>query len=74
LLAAVALAIAVRLLRQPPRSATSAALICGWGLLAAILLMPTTRFGYLLYPIALLAWAPALTSDFSRSALSNHTA
>ena len=22
--------------------------------------MPSTRFGYLLYPLALLAWAPAL--------------
>jgi hypothetical protein len=34
-------------------------LISGYGLLAAILLMPSTRFGYLLYPIALLAWVPA---------------
>lgn len=49
--------IAVLLLRRPPRTATAAALFCGYGLLAAILLMPTTRFGYLLYPIALLAWA-----------------
>lgn len=61
LLAAVALAIGYRLLRRPPRTATTAALICGWGLLAAILLMPTTRFGYLLYPVAFLVWAPALT-------------
>lgn len=60
LLAAVAVAIAVRLVRRPPRTAAHAALFCGWGLLAAILLMPTTRFGYLLYPIALLVWAPAL--------------
>ena len=37
-----------------------AALICGYGLLTAILLMPTTRFGYLLYPAALLVWAAAL--------------
>lgn len=43
------------------------ALICGYGLLAAILLMPSTRFGYLLYPLALLTWAPALhrTTDAS---------
>jgi len=61
LLAAVALLIGFRLLRRPPRTASAAALICGWGLLAAILLMPTTRFGYLLYPVAFLAWAPALT-------------
>ncbi|MDG4816239.1 glycosyltransferase 87 family protein [Micromonospora sp. WMMD956] len=61
LLVAAGAAIAVRLLRRPPRTATATALICGYGLLAAILLMPTTRFGYLLYPVALLAWAPALT-------------
>ncbi|HEX2771114.1 MAG TPA: hypothetical protein VHN18_01635, partial [Micromonosporaceae bacterium] len=54
------LLIAVRLIRRPPRSAASAALVSGYGLLAAILLMPTTRFGYLLYPVALFAWWPAL--------------
>ena len=61
LLVAAGVAIAVRLLRRPPRTAAAAALFCGYGLLAAILLMPTTRFGYLLYPIALLVWAPALS-------------
>lgn len=61
LLVAVAAAIAVRLVRRPPRTASAAALICGYGLLAAILLMPTTRFGYLLYPVAFLVWAPALS-------------
>lgn len=60
LLVAVAVAIAVLLIRRPPRTATTAAVYCGVGLLAAILLMPTTRFGYLLYPLALLVWAPAL--------------
>jgi hypothetical protein len=57
LLAAVGVAIAVVLVRRPPRSAATAALFCGYGLLAAILLMPTTRFGYLLYPAAILTWA-----------------
>ena len=66
LLAAVALAIAVLLVRRPPRTAATAALFCGYGLLAAILLMPTTRFGYLLYPLALLVWAPALGAALSR--------
>ncbi|MFD0519259.1 glycosyltransferase 87 family protein [Paractinoplanes durhamensis] len=61
LLAAVAVLIGLYLLRRPPRTAAAAALISGWGLLAAILLMPTTRFGYLLYPVAFLVWAPALT-------------
>jgi hypothetical protein len=62
LLVAVAAAFGVRLLRKPPRTATAAALLSGLGLLAAILLMPTTRFGYLLYPAAFLVWAPALRS------------
>jgi hypothetical protein len=60
LLAAAAVAIAVWLARRPPRTAAAAALVCGYGLLAAILLMPSTRFGYLLYPVAFLAWVPAL--------------
>ncbi|MFE9689782.1 glycosyltransferase 87 family protein [Micromonospora sp. NPDC005806] len=60
LLVAVGVVIAVRLLRRPPRTAATTALICGYGLLAAILLMPSTRFGYLLYPLALLVLAPAL--------------
>jgi hypothetical protein len=60
LLVAAGLAIAVHLLRRPPRTAAASALVCGYGLLAAIALMPATRFGYLLYPLALLVWAPAL--------------
>ncbi|MFF0254971.1 glycosyltransferase 87 family protein [Micromonospora zamorensis] len=60
LLVAAGVAIAVRLARRPPHTAVAAALICGYGLLVAIALMPSTRFGYLLYPLALLTWAPAL--------------
>ncbi|HEY8533365.1 MAG TPA: glycosyltransferase 87 family protein [Micromonospora sp.] len=60
LLVGIGALIAVWLLRRPPRTASAASLICGYGLLAAILLMPATRFGYLLYPLAFLAWAPAL--------------
>ncbi|WP_406073740.1 glycosyltransferase 87 family protein [Micromonospora sp. NBC_01638] len=60
LLVVAGVAIAVRLARRPPRTAVAAALICGYGLLVAIALMPSTRFGYLLYPLALLTWAPAL--------------
>jgi hypothetical protein len=62
LLVAVGIAITVRLVRHPPRTAAEAGLIIGGGLLAAILLMPTTRFGYLLYPVAFLAWAAPLRS------------
>ncbi|MBB4696134.1 hypothetical protein BKA14_006282 [Actinoplanes abujensis] len=69
LLVAVAAVITVRMFWSPPRDASTAASICGWGLLAAIMLMPTTRFGYLLYPIAFLVWAAAL-----RPALRKHTA
>jgi hypothetical protein len=60
LLVAVGAAIAVRVLRRPPRSAADAAALCAWGLLAAILLLPSTRFGYLLYPAAFAIWVPAL--------------
>ncbi|MEV4345342.1 glycosyltransferase 87 family protein [Actinoplanes sp. NPDC049596] len=69
LLGAVAVAITVRIVLSPPRTAATASMICGWGLLAAILLMPTTRFGYLLYPIAFLVWGLAL-----RAPHRNHTA
>jgi hypothetical protein len=60
LLVAAGLVIGVALVRWPPRTAASAAVFCAYGLLAAILLTPSSRFGYLLYPVAFLAWAPAL--------------
>jgi hypothetical protein len=60
LLAAVAIGIAVLLVRRPPRTVADAALISGLGLLAAMLLLPATRFGYLLYPVVLLVWVPSL--------------
>lgn len=48
-------AIAVGLLRRPPTTAGAAAAYVAAGLTAAILLTPSTRFGYLLYPVAFLA-------------------
>lgn len=60
LLLAAGLVIAVHLLRRPPVTAASAALICGVGLLTATILLPSTRFGYLIYPIAMFAWIPVL--------------
>ncbi len=57
LLLLAGLAVGLWLLRRPPRDAGSAALISATGLLIAILLMPSTRFGYLLYPVALALWA-----------------
>jgi hypothetical protein len=60
LLVAAGVAFAVGLIRRPPGTAASGALWSGYGLLVAILLMPSTRFGYLLYPIAFLVWTPPL--------------
>jgi hypothetical protein len=59
LLLLAGLALAWWLLRRPPADAGAAALVIAVGLTAAILLTPTTRFGYLLYPVAFLAmwWA-----------------
>jgi hypothetical protein len=74
LLVSAAAVIGILLLRRPPRTAHTAALFCGYGLLAAILLMPTTRFGYLLYPAALLLFAPALSNDTGSSAPRHDTA
>lgn len=59
LLLAAGAAIALFMLRRPPRTAAAASVICGVGLLAATLLLPATRFGYLLYPAAFLVWAAA---------------
>ncbi|WP_156925859.1 glycosyltransferase 87 family protein [Glycomyces arizonensis] len=56
LLGVAALVIAVLLWRRPPVTAASAALWCAGGLSTAFLLMPSTRFGYLLYPVVLLGW------------------
>jgi len=53
-------AIAVWLAVRPPRTAAAAAGVCAAGLLAATLLLPATRFGYLLYPAAFGVWAAAL--------------
>jgi hypothetical protein len=54
------LALARWLARRPPRDAAAAAWVSACGLLAAILLIPSTRFGYLLYPAAYALWIPAL--------------
>nr|WP_277605280.1 glycosyltransferase 87 family protein [Glycomyces sp. L485] len=56
LLGSAALVIAVLLWTRPPATAASAALWSAAGLSAAFLLMPSTRFGYLLYPVVLLGW------------------
>ncbi len=60
LLLVAGLVIAGWLWRRPPLDAGDAAAVCAVGLLAATLLMPSTRFGYLLYPLAFALWIPAL--------------
>lgn len=55
LLAVAAAAILVAVLRKPPRSAVVAARWLALGLTAAILLGPSARFGYFVYPVVLLA-------------------
>ncbi len=58
LLGVVGLVVLVRhLVRTPPRDAAAVSALTGWVMLAAILLAPATRIGYLLYPINLLLWA-----------------
>ena len=56
LLGLAALVIAGLLWHRPPTTAASAAAWSAAGLSAAFLLMPSTRFGYLLYPVVLLGW------------------
>jgi hypothetical protein len=60
LLAAAAAWIVIVLVRRPPRTSAAAARLSGWALLAVTLLLPSTRFGYLLYPVAFFVWAPPL--------------
>jgi len=60
LLGVSAVALAAWAWRRPPRTAAAAANLCAVGLLVAILLMPATRFGYLLYPAGFAVWAVAV--------------
>lgn len=60
LLGVAAVALVVWAWRRPPRTAAAAASLCAVGLLVAILLMPATRFGYLLYPAGFAVWAVAV--------------
>ena len=55
-LGVTALVIAVYVVLRPPQYASSVAMYCAAGLLAAILLLPASRFGYLLYPTVFAVW------------------
>ncbi|GIH08937.1 hypothetical protein Rhe02_70040 [Rhizocola hellebori] len=63
LLVAAGFVIAAYLASNPPRDMGKVAWVCAVGLLAAILLLPSTRFGYLLYPVAFAFWAPCLRAQ-----------
>jgi hypothetical protein len=60
LLGTVLVAAALVTVRRPPRTASDAALYAGVALLALMVLAPSGRVGYLLYPINLVVWAIAL--------------
>ncbi|WP_371626180.1 hypothetical protein OG245_28105 [Streptomyces sp. NBC_01116] len=59
LLGVSALLLAVSLLVRPPATASAAAARLALGLLLAIAFMPASRFGYLVHPVVLAAWALA---------------
>ena len=62
LLAAAAIAVLAWVLWRPPRNPAEAADRAALGLVIAMLLMPATRFGYLVYPLVLAGTAMALRS------------
>lgn len=62
LLGLAALAVLWWVVRRPPRTAADAAERAAVGLVVAMLLMPSTRFGYLVYPLVLMGSAIALRS------------
>ncbi len=51
------------LMKHPPRTPGDAAWFMAWASLAAILLAPATRVGYLLYPLDMLAWTWLLRGE-----------
>jgi Glycosyltransferase family 87 len=65
--AAGVIALAYVLARRPPRSPGALARLLGWVMLIAILLAPTTRLGYMLYPINFFCWAWLLNSEDAAS-------
>ncbi|WP_018349029.1 glycosyltransferase 87 family protein [Longispora albida] len=60
LLLLAGLCIAAWIWKRRPSTAADVALISAVGLFTAMMLMPATRFGYLLYPAAYALWIPYL--------------
>jgi hypothetical protein len=67
LLGAVVVAAVIVTLRRPPRSAADAALYAGVTLLGLMMLAPSGRIGYLIYPIGLVVWAVVLAGRTARA-------
>jgi hypothetical protein len=58
---------AVLVVRRPPGTASEAAKDAGIVFLAAIVLAPAARFGYVVYPVDLFVWAWALRAASTES-------
>ena len=71
LLGAGALAFAIWLVRRPPRDYAAVAVRLAVAYAIMFTLAPATRFGYYIYPLALLCWLPlsGTTMDTERSRL-----
>jgi Glycosyltransferase family 87 len=62
LLGAAALAFAIWLVRRPPRTYTAVAVRLAVAYTVMFTLAPATRYGYYIYPLALLCWLPLSNS------------
>jgi hypothetical protein len=51
------------LVRRTPRTPAALARLIGWAFVVAIVLAPTTRIGYFLYPVDFFVWAWLLRSE-----------
>ena len=74
LMVAAALAIGIWLVRRPPGLASDAAMRSAIGLGLAIMLSPATRYGYLVYPLALFGAAITLRARENRDEQANNDA
>jgi len=57
------------LIKRPPRDASDVCKVAGWSLVVAICLAPSTRIGYLIYPLNLFVWSWMLTPPNEEGAL-----
>ena len=56
-----------RLWRNPPRSAAAVATLAGWCALFAVVVAPSTRIGYVIYPISFFIWGECLPATTESS-------